>query len=61
MGRNFFAQVEGDADKQNLNVRPITHNISYYVVKKREVKSLARHSKGAVPIVSKTGAPYWGD
>ena len=58
-GREFFAMVEDDPGKSDLEVRPITHGITYFTVSKREVKSIHRFSRGQLPLIKNSGGPTW--
>jgi hypothetical protein len=59
-GRQFFARIE-EEQGQELKVKPITYNITYFTVKKRDVKAIWRFSKGSQPFIKdRSGGPVWG-
>lgn len=60
LGREFFALVEEDDGQAELDVRPITHGITYFHISKRDVKSIHRFSRGTLPTIKNSGGPTWG-
>lgn len=54
-GRQFLAFFEEEANRTDLKVRPIHHNITYFQVPKREVVSLWRFSRGKWATVKPSG------
>ena len=59
-GRQFLMMIEEDLPKsREVRGDPITPNITYFVVPKREIKTKWTHSKGPVPVLKKGGGPVF--
>jgi hypothetical protein len=54
LGRQFLAVVVSEKG-QELSIRPVPKNVTYFHIPKRDVRTIYRLAKGASPVFTQNG------